>query len=162
MIRDALRLVVSLSLLAVAHPANAAHQNSIVRQHAGQWRLTFEIDSFSGRTACSLNARHLSFERGALLVHLPRRVDTMNAVYRLDGGPPIIAASDEPRLARMGFSLRLDNLNNPSGGLVRIPLDRIGGASRLEVKALPQHRIWSYPLTDLRSAVALFQSAGCS
>jgi hypothetical protein len=82
--------------------------------------LELRTDSFAGRTDCRVRRGRLSYERQAQVVHLPARLNTFDAAYRIDGGRLMLARDAAADLAAQGFALSDDDLQNPSGGLVRI------------------------------------------
>jgi hypothetical protein len=163
-----LAAVLALLLAASAVQADAADQTgkSQPRQRTqariGAWKLTVQHDLFAGRVACELVDGRLAYERGALVVRLPRGADTSAALYRIDGGAVMTAADDYPSLATLGFAIWQDNLRNPSGGLVRIPAPKIAAARELTLEPAPSGRVWHFPLDGLPAALAAWKDAGCA
>ncbi len=130
-------------------------------QTVAGWRLTVTEDSFARQTTCLLRRAKASYGRQALTLHLPQRVDAFTAVYRVDGGAPVQARADEIELAHLGFTLNADHLNNPSGGLVRIPVKRVTGAREVSVKTERQRHPESFRIEGLDKALAAAKAAGC-
>jgi hypothetical protein len=111
------------------------HENDFREQRArlGGWTLDIRKDVFTGRQACRLRRGEVYYERRALVFQLGGRADTSQAAYRIDGGPAYQVAADQVELARLGFELQGEDLFNPSGGVVRVTLARLGAARRVDI-----------------------------
>jgi hypothetical protein len=127
----------------------------------GGWRLYVVTDRFTGQRSCKLYRPKVDYQRQALVLHLSRRADTSNAVYRVDGGPLVSSRADDMELARLGFALSDDDLENPSGGLVRVPARRIEGASAVTVEVPASHRPIRFRIEGLAAALETAAEAGC-
>ena len=126
------------------------------------WTLRIQGDRFTGARRCQLSRGAMDYQRQALVFHLSARIDTAGAVYRIDGGPAVAAASDEPELAAQGFALHDDDLDNPSGGLVRIPVHRLTGAGEVQIEPAPGRRPIKFKIGGLAGALAAARQAGCA
>jgi hypothetical protein len=126
------------------------------------WTLRVQADRFTGAHTCRLWRGGIDYQRQALVFHLPASIDTAGAVYRIDGGPAVPAASDEPELAALGFALHDDDLDNPSGGLVRIPSHRLTAAEAVKIEAAPGRRPVKFRISGLTAALAAARQAGCA
>ena len=98
------------------------------RHHVDAWNITIRRSRFTGAKDCSLVAPAMAVEHDALVLNLGRRTNTVEAKYKVDDGPLLTSASDISELADQGFQLYTDDLTNPSGGVVRIPLHRLKDA----------------------------------
>lgn len=154
---SAFALAAMLSLPWLGHPSEVHRE----RHRVGPWTLTVVQDRFAGRTQCRLAARDMDYQRGALVIHLSPKADTFDAVYRIDGGPPQSVRADALELLRLGFALHQDDLANPSGGLVRIPADRLAGATRVDVEARPGAPVYTFRVDALAPALDAARAAGC-
>lgn len=154
------RLLLPVLLLAASATA-ASGTPTQSRSRFGDWTLIVRHDPFSGATSCRLTAKRMSYERGALVLHLPHDSDTSNVVYRIDGGRPITAEEDRPILASLGFSIWRDDLSNPSDGLVRIPAYRLKTAHALDLAIPAKHQLLHSTLRDFASALSAFRTAEC-
>ena len=125
------------------------------------WALHVQTDHFSGAAICSLTKGRMSYERQAITFHLPYRINTFTAVYRIDGGPPRAVQDDQMDLARLGFALHRDDLANPSGGLVRIPADRLLHAGAISIETSTKYRPFRFTLNGLPAALDAAARAGC-
>jgi hypothetical protein len=153
----ALALALSLPLVAPHHTGDEQSRH----QRIGAWSLTVTHDRFAAETKCRLSTHGLDFQREALVARLPSGVDTSSAAYRVDDSPPREVGADTMELAHMGFALHQDDLDNPSGGVVRVPAHLLTGAGRLTVQARPGGRIWSFKVAGLDAALDAARAAGC-
>jgi hypothetical protein len=131
------------------------------RTHIGAWTLRVHLDQFTGRRTCTLSEHRIEYRRNALVFHFSHRTDTASAAYRIDGGQPIWVRTDAMELARLGFSLHFDDLSNPSGGIVRVPLSRIQEARVVDIQAVPGGLATTFRLDGFKAAVAAAHVAGC-
>ena len=152
-----LALAVALLLPGSAHPTPSPTQD----RHIGSWTLKITNDAFAGRRSCQLFAHRLEYGRGALILHLPRTVDTSAAVYRIDGGEPVDTRSEQMEIARDGFTIDEDSLANPSGGLVRIPETRVLSGHTVQIEASAKGKIFLFRIDGLGAALDAARQAGC-
>jgi hypothetical protein len=159
-----LALVSVLPWLPFGHHATAAAPANPAQSHSriAGWTLSVRRDPFVGSAVCQLYRGRASYERQALVLRLPPRTDTAAAVYRVDGGAPTPVFADRAAIASLGFALWRDQLDNPSGGLVRIPYAKLTAAHQVQLETRLRGRIWSFPLDGLPAAVAAEHSAGCA
>lgn len=148
-----------IALVLLAHPARTWGLRD-THGRIGEWTLRVRSDQFSGGRTCRLSAKHVMYQRGALVFRVSRQSSTLTAVYRIDGGAARAASADALELARMGFTIYQDDLANPSGGVVRIPVRRLQGAKSVAIE------VWREPMTfniaGLDAALAAASKAGCS
>lgn len=155
--------VALIALLSFPLPwKHAAPAPGAVPGHVEGWALRVQADRFTGAHSCRLFRGAMDVQRQALVVHLPTRLDTAGAVYRVDGGPTVPAVADDGELAGMGFALHNDDLDNPSGGLVRIPLRRLAAAGEVQIEPAPGRRPLKFKLGGLAAALAAARQAGCA
>ncbi len=131
------------------------------RSQIGAWTLRVESDQFAARQICQLSRPRVDYHRQALVFHLSSRADTANAVYRIDDGPPRAVRSDAMDLARLGFALYNDDLTNPSGGLVRIPRQRIMDAREVSIQAKAMAAPVKFRIDGFGAALDAARAAGC-
>ena len=129
--------------------------------HVEGWTLTTRPDRFAGERACTLSRGRIDYQRHALVFRLPARIDTAAALYRIDGGAPFAVRGDEGELASLGFALHNDDLDNPSGGLVRIPVRHLASAGEVQIQAAPRRRPVTFKIGGLTSALNAAREAGC-
>jgi len=152
-------LVALLTWLGPSAQAASGHPGETTR--VGDWRLTVHREVFTGVVTCKLVRGRTEYRRHTLIVHLPARVDTSAAVYRIDQGKPFWVRQDQMRTARMGFALDDDSLENPSGGLVRIPAERLVGAHALSIEATTNLTPFQFRIDGLDAALARAGRLGC-
>jgi hypothetical protein len=147
---------------AVTPPADAKRDHNVEVSRIAGWTLKVRLDRFTGRRTCLLSFwSRIDYERGALVFHLAPRIDTSAAAYRVNDGVVIEARDDLPDLARRGFLLEDDNLDNPSGGLVRIPEARLAGARSVRIEPGPNQRSFLFNIAGFPSARDRAHTAGC-
>jgi hypothetical protein len=135
-------------------PDHAVHR-------VGAWTVRTRTDRFTGRSACTLTRPQVRYERQALVLQLPARLDTSAAVYRIDDGPAVPAREDAMELARLGFALHDDDLANPSGGRVTVPVRRLVGAHTIRIEAKPRGAVYRFKVDGLASALDAASRMGC-
>jgi hypothetical protein len=128
----------------------------------GGWALETRTDRFTGRVDCRLFRGSAFYVRQAVVFHLPPRVDTFDAAYRVDAGRVFLSRADAADLANQGFALHDDDLNNPSGGLVRIPASRLEGAALVWIQPGPNARPVRFKVSGLSLAVQSARDHGCT
>ena len=138
------------------------HGPGNLHRRVGVWTVRTDIDRFSGAMSCRLYAHHVEYQRGALVFHLPRSVDTSTAIYRVDAGAPVWVNSELMDMARRGFALNQDDLNNPSGGLVRVPQERVMSARSVMVEAGGRGEVTTFKIDGFASALNAAHAAGCT
>ena len=166
----------ALSLLPALHLPHVAVQNPFHAFRPAQhgevrttftrlpdgWRLSKVSDSFTGVGSCRLDGHGVRLSAGLATFSFGGKVDTANAVWRLDGGPLRSIGEVGPEVAGMGVNLISNNTWNPSDGRVRIPWTRLAGAERLDIRANPGRDHRSFALSSLRGAVDAARGYGCT
>ena len=130
--------------------------------HIGAWTVRARTDRFTHGASCEVLRPHVRYERQAVVLQLPRRVDTSAAVYRIDDGPLISVGVDAMELARLGFALHGDDLANPSGGRVIVPARRLVEAQAIRVEARPHGAVYRFEVGGLASALDAAAGLGCA
>jgi hypothetical protein len=151
-----LALVTWLSLTPHYREAHVRHW------HVQHWVVTVDTHRFTGDKTCRLVNGPVDYRRDALVFHFSDQVDTSNAIYRVDAGAPRTAQSDLIDLAKLGFSLYAPSLDNPSGGLVRIPTTRLQGASLVWIQAQTGKYPIKFTIAGFAAALDVARNAGCT
>jgi hypothetical protein len=125
------------------------------------WVLSVHKHVFSGTTQCKLQKGRASYGRDAVVFDLGRRVDTADAIYRIDDGAPMRSRDDQMIIAERGFSLTSDSLDNPSAGLVRIPVERLQSAQVVRIEAQDNDHPMTFRISGLSAALVQSRGAGC-
>ena len=127
----------------------------------GGWRLERTDDAFTHAAACRLERRDVQVASGVVTFSFGRRVDTANALYRLDGGPVRTVGELGPEVAGHGISYLGRNTWNPSDGRVRVPWTTLAGARSIGIRADVKRPAREWELDSLDAAVAAARLAGC-
>jgi hypothetical protein len=130
--------------------------------HVQHWLVEVATHRFTGDKTCKLVNGPVDYRRHTLVFRFPVQVDTSNAIYRVDAGMPRAARSDLIDLAELGFSLYAPNLDNPSGGLVRIPTKRLQGASLVWIQAQTGKYPIEFTIAGFASAMDTARANGCT
>jgi hypothetical protein len=131
---------------------------TVLKQRVANWTLVVTRDAFRNQAQCTLSRGHVFYQRSALVFQLSRHVDTFDAVYRVDARDPVSVRDDTSELAELGFALHQNDLDNPSGGLVRIPLGRLENASHVDIQASPGKRPIRLAIDGLAAALTAAQA----
>ena len=128
----------------------------------GDWRLVRTADPFTGLASCAVDGRRISFQGGVATFSFGAKVDTANALYRVDAGPIHNVGEVGPQIAGMGVSLFSRNTFNPSDGRVRLPWSQLAGAQRVDIRPNDHRYHQSFDLAGLNAALAQARAQGCS
>jgi hypothetical protein len=135
---------------------------SVQRQHLGQWTLTVRRDRFAGATTCELRSRSMTVARGAVTFRLGANVRTYQAMYRLDDGPAVSWRANAMALASLGALPNGESLDNPSEGLVAVPLSTLSDTQTITIRASFVDRPRKFKLGDLPAALRAADAVGCN
>lgn len=131
----------------------------------GAWRADYHQDAFTGGLTCTVFAgrtpRHadVSLDRDRLVFHFPDRIETRDAWFRADDGPPQSAAANLlPKLYRYS---RVANVDSGTGGLVFIPADSLGRARYVDIRPNAGERPRRFDLSGLPLALQGARARGC-
>ena len=131
-------------------------------QLAGGWRLQLRRDSFTDTTRCQLNGSGARFSGGVVTFSFGRRVDTANALFRVDGGAVRSAGEVGPEAAGLGAALLSSNTYNPSDGRVIIPWSQLKAAGRIDIRPNSRATPRAFGVGALRDAVEQARAYGCT
>jgi hypothetical protein len=125
------------------------------------WHFTVRQDRFRGKTTCRIYKHDITYAEGVVTFQFARGVNTANARFRLDNGPPREAGSVAVEAAGLGVRFNGPNLRNPSDGEVHIPADVIGGATQVAIQpnSATNHR--TFNLTGLSHALLVAKAQNC-
>lgn len=131
----------------------------------GAWRVDYHQDAFTGSLACAVFAGRtpphalVSLDRDRLVFHFPDRIETRDAWFRADDGPPQSAAARLlPKLYRYS---RVANVDSGTGGLVFIPAAALDQARYVDVRPNAGERARRFDLTGLAPALAAARARSC-
>jgi hypothetical protein len=146
-------------------PAIARVPHGVAHEHyyKGDWRLDLSRDRFSGSVACRLRAHggRQIYRAGAVGFDVDAP-DVMGAAYRIDGGDPIAARDDLPQLIAQHVPLERGGMDDPSGGYVWIPFNRLAKAGWVAIEPQPGARPKVVRLNGLVALHDLALQRGCA
>lgn len=125
------------------------------------WVLSVGRHAFADTASCSLRNHAVSYRRGAVEFRFRSGTRTTRAVYRIDDGPPTRAVDDRATLAERGVTLTMDDLNNPSGGRVWIPLEHLRTAGKVRIDPDNTDRPVSFSVDGVQAAIDASRGWGC-
>jgi len=139
------------------------HESDFHRSHqvVNGWRIEAIQDRFSGRTACRIRNHNVTFDRGVVTFHFPSSVDTANAIFRIDGGPPQSVGSVAVEVAGLGARLQGDNSTNPSSGLVPLPSRLLSTANTVSIEPNYKRQHRDFSVHGLSGALDVARQKGC-
>jgi hypothetical protein len=126
------------------------------------WRIAVAHDTFTGQVSCSLSAKDMRFKRDTLIFHIGPGVEATHAVFRLDGGTPRPVSTAFREDEANGFFPQRGFIDDPAGGDVALPADRLKGAKRLWIRASPANQPRYFNVSRFNDALAGAKAAGCS
>lgn len=138
-----------------------ASQVQIRTIDAKPWRVVVAQDRFTGAVRCSALGRHVILQDGVVVFDLGAHTDTKTAVYRIDRGPARSDIASPPQSLDQRLVDRTP-LDNPSNGLVSVPLDVLMGARQVDVRANPNSRPTTFDMTGLDQALKIEVKQACA
>jgi len=155
-------LLARLALVTLLPFMSHYHEAHVRLWRVQHWVVEVDTHRFTGDKSCWLVRGQVSYRRQALVFHFPVRLETTNAIYRVDAGEPRAARSDLVDLAKLGFELYAPSLDNPSGGLVRIPTMRLQGANSVWIQSQPGKYPVEFNIAGFSAALDAARAAGCT
>jgi hypothetical protein len=161
-----------VALLIVAAPLSSAGSTSLPayasrtvrhRTEAGDWRLDISRNQFSQDVVCRLRSRNRRavYSGGAVGFKFPRRWNVHEAVYRLDSGAPRAWRNDLPELLRLRTPVDTGGMDNPSSGIVWIPMRLLADANSVVIEPRLDRRPQAFHFRGLKGLYDLAVEAGC-
>ena len=163
-------LVAALALFGLFHHAQPKagpppRPVKTYEERFGAWRVDYQQDAFTGGLSCMVfggrTPRHaeVSVDRDRLVFHFPDRVETRDAWFRADDGPPQSAAANLlPKLYRYS---RVANVDSGTGGLVFIPTEAVTQVRYVDIRPNAGARVRRFDMTGFAPALAAAQTRGC-
>jgi len=162
---NALPLLLFGSLFGLLHPA--APVTTTKTYGVGEWVLVVKTDSFRQTSRCTISNHHgrdpdVTIADGMVSFHLGGGTDVSDAWYRLDGGPPRAVRDDYAALIAQGAFAEAERLDNPSGGVVRLPLASLGRAGTAAFQVTRASQLKQFKLGNMRPVSDAAERSGCS
>ena len=134
------------------------------KQMLGDWRLEIVKGKFSGDIACHLRSKNkrVFYVTDALAFRFGKRLDTLSAWIRLDGGEAYRWRDDLPELARLGVAIDGRNLDAPTDGIVSIPAAKLTEVNRVQIQPRPDKRARTYHLRGFTGLREIARTMGCA
>jgi hypothetical protein len=156
----AVAAVVFASLFGHHAPRHPVQRSAFTRRIDG-WTLGVRRDAFAASALCRLTRGRAAYDRGVVVFRLSPGTDTSAAVYRIDDGPPRPVTADQMAVASLGLPIWQDDLDNPSGGVVRIPAGKLAGARLVRIETRLNGHVWRARVDHLDAALEASREAGC-
>jgi hypothetical protein len=159
-----LTIFIAVSALLFQPPGPYGQPVKIRRYAQDGWTLEIRRDRFSERTICRLSGRNLAYQPGALGFATRARLGVADAWYRIDNGAPRSWRDLYPKLYADGIQIETGGIEDPTRGIVWLPLAVVQGARevRIETEARGRRRISRF---RLRSFAVMYEASlrlGCS
>ena len=134
------------------------------KQVLGDWRLDIFKGRFSGDVACHLRSKdkRIFYVADALGFRFGKRLDTLGAWIRLDGGAAYRWRDDLPELARLGVAIDGRNLDAPTGGIIWIPTAKLAEVNRVQIQPRADKRARTYHLRGFAGLREIARTMGCA
>jgi len=158
MVRCAFLCLLAVTVLTLPVPASAGAR----RYALDGWVLTVREDAFSGERRCDLRGRDgtMLYQPGAVGLKTGDR-DTLDALYRIDGGPALHWRDRYPVLFATGVVVEGSGLADPTDRIVWLPEAELHGAQTVMVRAHPGARPRTFRLGGIDTAIAAAARMRC-
>jgi hypothetical protein len=154
-------VALSLGLLSLVGHLQTRGQ-AVERHRLDGWTYVVAVDRFTGGRRCEIRQKAVTIRAGVATFDFGRRTDTRYAYYRLDDLAPRGVADLALDLRRAGApAIASDDLKNPSGGLVRMPLTTLLGAQRIAIRADQRRDARVFDLRGLKAVMDAAKADGC-
>jgi hypothetical protein len=152
--------LVAISLFGGSSLLDAA-QTTTRHYHLDGWTVRVIWDRFTGAASCTVRKGRVELIDDVLLFHSTSRVDTSDAVFRIDGGPARSVREATYADQRRGYYRNGGPLENPSAGLVALPSYYAANASWVYIRADVRRAPDGFDVRGLPQALALARSQKC-
>lgn len=138
-------------------------RSRVISYALGRWRVDIKQDAFSRTIQCRLYSRrdHVDYKPGALGFQFRHNLDTTNAWFRIDNGPPVRWQERLPQLLQAGVTLDGPSLSNPTGGTVWLPLTEVMHSRFVDIRPNDRHRPKRFVLGTFTGLLEAARSSGC-
>jgi hypothetical protein len=151
-------MLAAMSLFGFGRPAQVETQRVNLRP----WTLLVSKDRFTGAVTCLAQGRHMSIQDDVVLFDLGPRQDTAAAVYKLDGGAARKTLASVPAGMLPRAVLDRTPLDNPSNGLVALPLASVSGVRRVDIRANARTQPVGFDLSGVPALLKAEAAHGCA
>jgi hypothetical protein len=131
------------------------------------WEFSQSKDRFTGRTQCDLFQGNrlspsVSYANQSLTFAFPRKLNTLQADYRVDGGPVRRWQDAFPKLVQVGANLQNGSMTNPTGGLVSLPAADLLNAHTVTIRPTPHSQPKLFTIDGFPNALSAAEARGCA
>ena len=137
------------------------HQVEAKRVAVKPLTLIVSRDRFTGKVSCVAKGRGLIVQDGVAVFDLGARVDTARAAYKLDRGQAQTTLAPLPRGLDQALIDRTP-LENPSNGLVALPVSALTGAGRVDIRANPNTAPVGFDTAVFKRVLDAEAAQGCA
>lgn len=149
-------------LLALSWPAIFAHpQVKTDRVSFDHWTIDHRLDRFTGAIACTTKRGKLELQGSLLLIRFGRRVDTTDSSYKVDGGAARYVKDSEAGRTYWTRHQTAMTADNPSYGVVAVPVADLATARTLVVRVDAAHRPETFDISDLSAIQGIQRALSC-
>ena len=131
-----------------------------------EWKIATYKDRFTGEVRCRVyqgTVRHpeITYSSRTVAFHFRTSTNTIEAAFRLDSGPVKAWRLEYPKLVKLGVQLEGDSLENPTGGLVVLPIEDVANVHTVTIRPTPKSSPKTFGIDGLSDAVANAIAHGC-
>lgn len=153
----------------VSGKVHKEHPYAVKRHLYGQdgWQMTIQKDGFTGQVTCqlfklrTLSQGRITYAQQTLGFEMGKGVDVLKAWYKIDDQPTRPWQSLFHRLAANHIEIDAGPLENPTAGVVYIPVDDLAGARTVTIRARQSSRARAFKLSGFERALATARANGC-
>jgi hypothetical protein len=159
-------IVSGLGALSLLWPFGHAPQTTTKEFSLPVWRIATYKDRFTSQVRCRvyqgpLRRPLISYSSKAVAFHFKAPMNTTEAYFRLDSGPVKAWRTEYPKLVKLGVQLEGDSLENPTGGLVILPIEDLANIHTVTIRPTPKSTPRTFGIDGLTDAVANAVAHGC-
>ena len=130
------------------------------------WKIATYKDRFTGDVRCRVyqGAVHhplITYSSRTVAFHFKVSLNTTDAYFRLDSGAVKAWRVEYPKLLKLGVQLEGDSLENPTGGLVVLPVEDLTNVHSVTIRPTSKSSPRTYGIDGLSDAVANAVAHGC-
>ena len=144
---------------------SAGARTDITKQRfaADGWSLVMYSDSFARQTHCRLRSadKRILYQPNALGFAFSRSRNTLGAWYRIDDHASVRWQDRYPTLVSSGAVIENGGLDNPTGGIVWIPIEEVAGANSVWVRPGGNGKEHNFRLTGFSRMRDAARRLGC-
>lgn len=154
--------IMSLSLWPLGHNSQSEHNRYVIPA----WHIDVVRDKFTQEHRCRLyqgNQHHpdVIYTHRALGFQFSKKLNTTNAWIQIDGATPQPWTSFYPDLVGTGATLSGKSMDNPTEGMVMIPLASFKGAHVIVIRTLNTKRPIVFSVDGLNDVLGTARNLGC-